>query len=219
MESVVIQNSQTSMSEQEFYYTVERACVAEFKDRGSKFIGYSFPIGSVEEFKQRLEEVKKEHPKATHHCFAYRIGTDKNTFRVSDDGEPSGTAGKPILGQLDSKSLTNILVVVVRYFGGTLLGVPGLINAYKSAASMVLQLTPVVQRNIEVNYTLQFDYTQMNDIMMIVKQMNCTVLEQEISMFCRLKIGISKARLQEALYRLEEIRNVEIKKAEVRSLK
>lgn len=201
------------MSEQEFYYTVEKACVAEFKDRGSKFTGYSFPINSIEEFKLRLEEVKKEHPKATHHCFAYRIGTDKNTFRVSDDGEPSGTAGKPILGQIDSKSLTNILVVVVRYFGGTLLGVPGLINAYKSSASMVLQLTPVVQRNIEVNYILQFDYTQMNDVMIIVKQMGCTVLEQETSMFCRLKIGISKARLQEVLYRLEEIRNIEIKKS------
>jgi uncharacterized YigZ family protein len=200
------------MSDQEFYYTVEKTGVAEFKDRGSKFTAYSFPLNTVEEFKQRLDEVKKEHPKATHHCFAYRIGTDKNTFRVSDDGEPSGTAGKPILGQLDSKQLTNILVIVVRYFGGTLLGVPGLINAYKSAASMVLQVTPTVQRFIEVPYTLQFDYTQMNEVMTIVKQMNCTVLEQEISMFCRLKIGISKARLTEALYRLEEIRGVEVKK-------
>jgi uncharacterized YigZ family protein len=209
---VTLPNSTTNMSDQEFYYTVEKTGVAEFKDRGSKFTAYSFPLNTVEEFKQRLDEVKKEHPKATHHCFAYRIGTDKNTFRVSDDGEPSGTAGKPILGQLDSKQLTNILVIVVRYFGGTLLGVPGLINAYKSAASMVLQVTPTVQRFIEVPYTLQFDYTQMNEVMTIVKQMNCTVLEQEISMFCRLKIGISKARLTEALYRLEEIRGVEVKK-------
>jgi uncharacterized YigZ family protein len=209
---VTLPNTKTNMSDQEFYYTVEKTGVAEFKDRGSKFTAYSFPLNTVEEFKQRLDEVKKEHPKATHHCFAYRIGTDKNTFRVSDDGEPSGTAGKPILGQLDSKQLTNILVVVVRYFGGTLLGVPGLINAYKSAASMVLQVTPTVQRFIEVPFTLQFDYTQMNEVMTIVKQMNCTVLEQEISMFCRLKIGISKARLTEALYRLEEIRGVEVKK-------
>jgi uncharacterized YigZ family protein len=200
------------MSEQEFYYTIEKTGVAEFKDRGSKFIAYSFPIAAVEDFKQRLDEVKKEHPKATHHCFAYRIGTDKNTFRVSDDGEPSGSAGKPILGQLDSKGLTNMLVVVVRYFGGTLLGVPGLINAYKSAASMVIQVTPTVQRFIEVPYTLQFDYTQMNEVMMVVKQLNCTVIQQEISMFCQLKIGISKARLTEALYRLEEIRGVELRK-------
>ena len=200
------------MSDQEFYYTIEKTGVAEFKDRGSKFIAYSFPIATVEDFKQRLDEVKKEHPKATHHCFAYRIGTDKNTFRVSDDGEPSGSAGKPILGQLDSKGLTNMLVVVVRYFGGTLLGVPGLINAYKSAASMVIQVTPSVQRFIEVPYTLQYDYTQMNEVMMVVKQLNCTIIEQEISMFCRLKIGISKARLTEALYRLEEIRGVELKK-------
>ncbi len=115
-----------------------------------------FPSHRVDEFKHRLEEVKKEHPKATHHCFAYRIGTDKNIYRVSDDGEPSGTAGKPILGQIDSKELTNVLIVVVRYFGGTLLGVPGLINAYKSAASMVLQVMPATQRFIEVPYTVTF---------------------------------------------------------------
>lgn len=209
----MLQNSAISMSEQDFYYTVEKPGVAEFKDRGSKFIGYSFPINTVEEFKQRLEEVKKEHPKATHHCFAYRIGTDKNTFRVSDDGEPSGTAGKPILGQIDSKSLTNILVVVVRYFGGTLLGVPGLINAYKSAASMVMQMVPVVQKSIEIAYTVNFDYTQMNDVMMVVKQSNCTVLEQDMNLFCQLKIGVPRARMEEVLYRLGDIRNVEVKKA------
>jgi len=130
----------------EFYYTIERTTTAEFKDRGSKFIAFTFPLQTVDDFKKSLELIKKEHPKATHHCFAYRIGLDNNTYRVSDDGEPSGTAGKPILGQIDSKKLTNILVVVVRYFGGTLLGVPGLINAYKSAASLALQVTPVVQK-------------------------------------------------------------------------
>lgn len=201
------------MQEQDFYYTVEKPGMAEFKDRGSKFIAYAFPINTVEEFKQRLEEIKKEHPKATHHCFAYRIGTDKNLFRVSDDGEPSGTAGKPILGQIDSKELTNVLIIVVRYFGGTLLGVPGLINAYKSAASMVLQVMPATQRFIEVPYTIQFDYSQMNEVMMVVKQLNCTVLEQDLGLFCHLRIGISKSRLQEALYRLNDIRNVEVKKA------
>lgn len=200
------------MTEQEFYNTIDKAGVAEFKDRGSKFIGYAFPIDSIETFKKKLEEVKKEHPKATHHCFAYRIGTDKNTYRVSDDGEPSGTAGKPILGQIDSKELTDILIVVVRYFGGTLLGVPGLINAYKSAASMVLQVTPVIQCAIEANYTLQFDYTQMNEVMMIVKQLNCTVIKQDMNLFCQLVIGIPKARLEEALYRFGEIRNVEMSK-------
>jgi len=106
------------MTEQDFYYTIEKEATAEFKDRGSKFIGYAFPVGSVENFKEKLNEVKKLHPKATHHCFAYRLGLDGNTFRVSDDGEPSGSAGRPILGQIDSKELVNVLVVVVRYLPG-----------------------------------------------------------------------------------------------------
>jgi Uncharacterized conserved protein len=198
------------MNTPEFFYTIDRTATAEYKDRGSKFIAYTFPIQSVEDFKKHMEAIKKEHPKATHHCFAYRIGLDNNTYRVSDDGEPSGTAGKPILGQIDSKKLTNILVVVVRYFGGTLLGVPGLINAYKTAAALALQVTPVVQKSIEVTYTLQFDYTQMNDVMIIVKQLNCSVQQQEMNLFCRLVIGIPKGRLEEALYRFGDLRGVEI---------
>lgn len=201
------------MSESEFYYTIEKSGTAEFKDRGSKFIAYAFPVDTVEIFKLRLEEIKKEHPKATHHCFAYRIGTDKNTFRASDDGEPSGTAGKPILGQIDSNQLTNILIVVVRYFGGTQLGVPGLINAYKTSASLVLQVIPAVQKSVEMKYVLQFDYTQMNEVMMVVKKFNCTVLQQELNLFSQIKIGIPKSRLDEALYHFKEIRNLEIKAA------
>jgi uncharacterized YigZ family protein len=129
--------------EQEFYYTIEKSAFTEYKERGSRFIAYAFPVNTVEEFKNKLNELRKEHAKATHHCFAYRLGLNGINFRVSDAGEPSGTAGKPILGQIDSRQLTDALVVVVRYFGGTLLGVPGLINAYKSAAALVLQLTPV----------------------------------------------------------------------------
>jgi putative IMPACT (imprinted ancient) family translation regulator len=114
-----------NMIEQDFYYTIEKTGSAEFKDRGSRFIALASPVASTDEFKQSLVDIKKLHPKATHHCFAYRLGVDGQTFRVSDDGEPSGTAGRPILGQIDSKGLVNVLVVVVRYFGGTLLGVPG----------------------------------------------------------------------------------------------
>lgn len=202
------------MNDPEFFYTIDRTATAEYKDRGSKFIAYTFPIQSTEDFKKHMESIKKEHPKATHHCFAYRLGLDNNTFRVSDAGEPSGTAGKPILGQIDSKKLTNILVVVVRYFGGTLLGVPGLINAYRSAASLALQITPVVQKSVEVVYHLQFDYTQMNDVMTIVKQLNCTVQQQDMTLFCHLVIGIPKGRLNEALYKLKELRGVEIVKAQ-----
>lgn len=194
------------------YNTLDRSGFAEFKERGSRFLAYGYPIADAEAFKQILADLKKEHPKAVHHCFAYRLGFDQNNFRASDDGEPSGTAGKPILGQIDSKQLTNTLIVVVRYFGGTLLGVPGLINAYKTAASMVLQVTPIVQKPIEVIYQLQFDYTRMNEVMMIVKQFGCTVLQQEQQLFCLIKIGIPKARLEEVLYRLKDLRVVEYTK-------
>jgi uncharacterized YigZ family protein len=117
------------------YHTIEKPSVDEYKDRGSKFIAYAFSVSGVNEFKEKLAAIRKEHPKATHHCFVYRIGIDGNNFRVSNDRELSGSAGRPILGQLDSKQLINVLIIVVRYFGGTLLGVPGLINAYKNAAA------------------------------------------------------------------------------------
>jgi uncharacterized YigZ family protein len=198
------------MAEQDFYYTIEKEATAEFKDRGSKFIGYACPVKSVEEFKERLNAIKKEHPKATHHCFAYRIGLDGNTFRVSDDGEPSGTAGRPILGQIDSKGIVNALVVVVRYFGGTLLGVPGLINAYKSAAALALQTTPLVQRPVEKEFVVRFDYTQINDVMTLIKQYNCRILSQELQLFCKMTVAIPNNRLEEMRYKLGDLRNVEV---------
>lgn len=140
------------MQNADHYFTIEKPSMAEFKDRGSKFLGYAFPVISAENFKHYLQDLKKEHAKAVHHCFAYRLGLTNNIFRVSDDGEPAGTAGRPILGQIDSSGVTDVAIIVVRYFGGTLLGVPGLINAYKSAASMALQLTPFVQKTIECYY-------------------------------------------------------------------
>jgi uncharacterized YigZ family protein len=197
------------MSEQLFYNTIEKASFAEFKDRGSKFLAYAFPIVNTDDFKKYLQQLKKEHPKAVHHCFAYRIGLDGNNFRVSDDGEPSGTAGKPILGQIDSKELTNVLVVVVRYFGGTLLGVPGLINAYKTATSLALQLTPIVQKQVQVDYRLQFDYTRMNDVMIIVRQFGCEVKKQESQLFCELTLGIPKGRVNEVLFKFKELQTVD----------
>ena len=197
------------MAEQLFYNTIEKPSTAEFKDRGSKFLAYAFPINNVNDFKKHLQHLKKEHPKAVHHCFAYRLGLDGNNFRVSDDGEPGGTAGKPILGQIDSKEVTNILVVVVRYFGGTLLGVPGLINAYKTAASLALQLTPIVQKQVQIDYVLQFDYTRMNDVMIIVRQFGCEVKKQESQLFCELTVGIPKGRVNEVLFKLKELQTVE----------
>ncbi|MEP6712509.1 MAG: YigZ family protein [Ferruginibacter sp.] len=196
----------------EFYYTIDQPATAEFKDRGSKFLGYAFSILSADDFKKQLQLLKKEHLKAVHHCFAYRIGTDGNNFRSSDDGEPAGTAGKPILGQLDSKGLTDIAIIVVRYFGGTLLGVPGLINAYKTTAALVLQMVPIIQKQIEIKYSLQFDYTQMNAIMTLMKQFNCTIITQEMQLFCNITVGIPANRITEVLYRLKEIQNAEVNK-------
>ena len=192
-----------------FYYnTIEQSAMAEFKDRGSKFIAYSYPVNSIDQAKKILAALKKEHPKAVHHCLAYRMGVDGSTFRVSDDGEPSGSAGRPILGQIDSKQLTNILVVVVRYFGGTLLGVPGLINAYRTATSLALQLSPMIQKPIEIAYTLHFDYQQMNEVMMIVKQYNCSVVHQVAQLFVALKIGIPKNRLEEVIAKMDDLQGV-----------
>ncbi|MEI6585185.1 MAG: YigZ family protein [Sediminibacterium sp.] len=193
------------------YLTIEKIAFAEFKERGSKFIAFAYPIQTVDEFKVHLQLLKKEHPKAVHHCFAYRLGLDGNNFRVSDDGEPSGTAGRPILGQIDSKVLTDTAVIVVRYFGGTLLGVPGLINAYKTATIMALQLVPTVEKAIEIVYELQFDYTRLNEVMTICKQFGCTVIGQEQQLFCLLKIGIPKARLQEVLFKLTDLHTVDVK--------
>jgi uncharacterized YigZ family protein len=203
----------TTMTQKEFYYTIEKTNTAEFKDRGSHFIALAFPMQHKDHFKTHLATVKAMHPKATHYCFAYRIGLDGNNFRSGDDGEPSGAAGKPILGQIDSKELTNTLIIVVRYFGGSLLGVPGLVNAYKTTASLVLQVTPVVQKQVEMNYHLQFDYTMMNDIMMVIKQYNCTILSQEMQLFCSMQVGIPVNRVDAILNRLKDFRNMEIKKS------
>ncbi len=196
----------------DFFFTIKVAATAEYKDRGSKFIAYAYPLQSVDEFKIHLKALKKEHPKAVHYCFAYRFGTDRNNFRVSDDGEPSGTAGRPILGQIDSKELTNILIIVVRYFGGALLGVPGLINAYKTASALALQPNLIIQRPVHINYRLQFDYTQMNDVMKLVKHFDCRILKQETQLFCSMEIEISKNKLEEMLNKLKDLRDVQVKK-------
>lgn len=194
------------------YNTIEKLSIAEFKDRGSKFIACAFPVADAVAFKEKLAGLKKEHPKADHHCFAYRIGHDKTNFRVSDDGEPSGSAGRPILGQIDSKEATNTAVIVTRYFGGTLLGVPGLIHAYKSVAALALLAGPVVQKPILVNYGLQFDYTKMNDIMKLVKQFDCVVFKQETQLFCSLQIGVPVNRNSEVLLLLKDLAGLEVEK-------
>ena len=194
------------------FYTIEKPSQAEFKDRGSRFLAFAFPIQNVEDFKKALKSLKEKHAKAAHHCFAYRLGTDGNNFRAGDDGEPSGSAGKPILGQIDSKTVTDTAVVVVRYFGGTLLGVPGLINAYKTATSLALQLTPIVEKPVLTNYELQYEYNLMNEVMTFVKRYGCVVLENEMQLFCRMVIGVPKAEESVFVDRIVDIHGVEVRK-------
>lgn len=198
------------MTDEHFYNTIQQPAMAEHKERGSRFQAYAFAVQSSSEAKEKLQQVKKEHPKASHHCFAYRIGTDKNNFRASDDGEPSGTAGKPILGVIDSRNLVNTMVVVVRYFGGTLLGIPGLIAAYRTAASLVLQLTPAIRKPVTSSYLLSFDYTLLNEVMIAVKDYDCEIEKQEQSMFCSLQLAIPVVQMEAALHRFIKIRNLEI---------
>ncbi len=194
------------------YYTIERQSTAEFKDRGSRFIAYAFPVSDAESFKKQLQALKKEHGKAVHHCFAYRLGFAGDQFRANDDGEPSGSAGKPILGQIDSKKLTNVGIVVVRYFGGSLLGVPGLINAYKTASTLALQTVPIIQKPVMSDIELQFEYNQLNDIMVVLKQCHCVVVKQDLGLFSTLHFQVPRHREEEVVYRVGELRNVEIKK-------
>lgn len=192
------------------YNTIEKAGMAEYKDRSSKFLAYCFPFSDKKDLKNHITTLKKQHPKANHFCFAYRIGTDGNTFRSSDDGEPSGSAGKPILGQLESKALTDILVVVVRYFGGTLLGVPGLISAYKSSTSLALQVTPIVTKPILSFLRIHFNYTQMNDVLQLLKQHGAEIISQQNQLFSVINAGIPPAKEREIIFRLNELPNVEI---------
>lgn len=200
------------MIEAAHYNTIDKQGTATFSDRGSKFIAFVFPVDSIDAFKLILQLLKKEHPKASHFCFAYRIGADGQTFRVSDAGEPSGSAGRPILGQIDSKELTNVCVIVLRYFGGTLLGIPGLIHAYKSAASMALQLIPIVRKKIELKYEIHFDYTITNEVLKILRQFECTILKQDMQLFCVYEIGVAKNIETDCVIALEGIYGCTVKK-------
>ncbi len=195
----------------EVYHTILNEARSEFSDRGSKFLGYAFPVVSVEEGKAKLQGVKKEHPKASHHCFAWMIGQTGDIHRVSDDGEPSGSAGRPILGQIQSRHLTNVMVVVVRYFGGTMLGIPGLINAYKTAASDALDKAGIMQKNIEINLEITCDYTVMNEVLQVFRQFEASIHDREQMLFCRFRIGVPVGKKEAFEKRITEIRGVEQK--------
>lgn len=196
------------------YSTLAQPSTAEFRDRGSRFIAYAFPVDTVEQVKEKLRDLKKEHPKAVHYCLAFRIGTDGKLFRASDDGEPSGSAGRPILGQIDSAGLTNTMVVVVRYFGGTLLGVPGLINAYKSVTADALKDAPRLEKWVEKLVEINFDYPAMSEVLHLLKQAEATIYQQDLQLFCSIRAGLPIYHADTYLAKLSEIRNLTLKTLE-----
>ena len=193
------------------YLTIEKPVEGIFRDRGSKFLAFAYPISSEADIKPILAGLKAEHPKANHHCWAMRLGIDRSVFRINDDGEPSGTAGRPILNILLSRNITNVLIVVVRYFGGTLLGVPGLINAYKVATEEALANALIIEKTLDDIYSINFDYQQMNDVMKIIKEDNLVILEQQFDNNCMVKIAIRKMQVNRSITKLEKIEGAIIK--------
>lgn len=175
------------------YKTIDSKSEGYFRDKGSRFLAFAYPVQSEEDISEILASLKKEYHNARHHCYAWRLGTEVITFRANDDGEPSSTAGKPILGQLLSNELTNILVVVVRYFGGTLLGTGGLINAYRTATADAISNAKIITGFIEDKYKLKFSYKEMNDVMQIIKQENLNVLNTRFELDCELDFSVRKS--------------------------
>lgn len=192
------------------YNTISGPGSAEYKDRGSRFLASAYPAEDPKSCKAWLGEMKKLHPKATHHCYAYRLGPEGALFRSSDAGEPSGSAGKPILAQIDRLELTDVLVIVVRYFGGTLLGIGGLMTAYKTAAALALQTAPIVTRQIERRYRIGFQYDQMDSVLKVLRQHQGTVYRQEARLFSELEAGIPLVEEQRFLEQLQGLQGLDI---------
>ncbi len=193
------------------YRTILLPSEGGFKDKGSKFLAFASPITAEADIKSILTQLKAEHPKANHHCWAMRLTPDRSVFKLNDDGEPSGTAGRPILNTLLSYDVTNILVVVIRYFGGTLLGVPGLINAYKQATEDALKQANIISKTVNDIYSIRFNYLQMNDIMRLVKEENIDMLHQQFDNDCTLQVSIRKIKVNAFLAKLNTIESVVVK--------
>ncbi len=193
------------------YKTIASKAEGIYKDRGSKFIALAFPVKSEEEVKEVLENVRKEYHDARHHCYAWILGHDKSAYRQNDDGEPSGTAGRPIHGQLLSFDLTNVLLVVVRYFGGTRLGVPGLIRAYKTAAKEALSAAGIVTMTVYDVYELHFEYPLLNEVMRLMKDEKLEVLEQDFRLDCRLIFQVRKNESNHVYDKAGKMKGVKIR--------
>ncbi|UPT66287.1 MAG: YigZ family protein [Sphingobacteriales bacterium JAD_PAG50586_3] len=190
------------------YITIQSPAEGLFKDRGSKFLGFAIPCVTEEQAKKIVAGYREEHPSAVHHCYAYRLGADAKNQRFSDDGEPGGTAGRPIMGTILSANLTNIIIVVVRYYGGTPLGVPGLINAYKNAAAEALAVATVIEKQVEEAYTVTFGYAMQGDVMKILKAKDITLLSLKMEEVCKACISLPKAQAESVLQRLNNLKDI-----------
>ena len=183
-----------------------------FKEKGSKFFGYAFPVLSEEEVKVNLEELKKKHHSARHFCYAYQIGIEKPQYRANDDGEPNNSAGLPIYGQIQSFDVTNILIVSVRYFGGTKLGVGGLISAYKNSAQLAIEACEIIKKTINIKFKLIFDYELMNNVMRIIKEKKIQIIDQNLDLKCNYLISIRKKEADSIYQIFNNMFKVEVKK-------
>lgn len=192
------------------YHTIAAPSQGLYKEKGSKFLAFAFPVSSVEEVKAHLDALRKEYFDARHHCYAYILGANKDAYRVNDDGEPSGTGGRPIHGQLLSADLTNTLIVVVRYFGGILLGASGLANAYKAAARDAINNATIEERTIDVVYRLYFEYALMNDVMRILKEQGLQPRNQIFNLDCRLDISVRQSQSVRAYDALAKLYGLKI---------
>lgn len=179
------------------FNTINKYSEGNFIDKGSKFPTFAFEVYNEQDIKSALNKIKELHPKATHHCYAYKLGMDDNNYRANDDGEPSGSAGRPILGQIYSNELTNVLIIVVRYYGGTKLGVSGLINAYKKSAQDALNNAEIVEKELQVFLTVETDYLQINDLLNYLKKQKVANLEQVFTEICKLDFQINKSKMTE----------------------
>ncbi len=192
------------------YHTITNPSKGLYKEKGSKFIAVAVPVMTEEEVKEKLEDLRKEYHDARHHCYAYVLGFDKSAHRYNDDGEPSGTAGRPIFGQLQSKDLTNILVVVIRYFGGTKLGISGLITAYKSATRDALETAVIISLTVNDVYQLSFEYPLMNEVMRVIKDEALKVADQDFQLSCKLNFKVRKNSSNKVYERFNKIHGVKI---------
>jgi len=198
------------MSQDDAYRTISAVSKGSYREKGSRFISYAFPVHSEADIKEKLAGLRKEYHDARHHCYAYRLGFDKSVHRMNDDGEPSGTAGRPIFGQIVSHDLTQILIVVIRYFGGIKLGKPGLINAYRSAAKDALEQAVLIDRLVHEKYEIRFNYMEMNIVMRIIKEENAGIIRQEFGDSCQIVFSIRKNCGKKITERLKKISDISL---------